>query len=137
MSEARIRVTRVAVPAELAELVEPGMQNLGNAMARRMQRLVPKRTWALHDTIDASTERRGGKVTTTVAFGDPTGTPKVDYGMSVERGTSKMRAQPFARPAFAQTTGRDLLYEGPGATRHGVATFSTRRSRVRARGGAS
>lgn len=135
MSDVRIRITRSVDPAALADLVEPGMQNLGNVMARRMQRLVPKRTYALHDTIDATVERRRGTVTTIVGFGNASGVPRVDYGMNVERGTSKMRAQPFARPAFAQTTGADLLYNGPGPTRHGVASFSTRRSRARRRAG--
>ena len=129
MNDARIRITRVVDDDELGRQMEPKMQNLGQALGGRMQRLVPKRSWALHDTIEADTERNGARVTTTVGFGDA----DVDYGLAVERGTSRMRAQPFARPAFAQTTGADLNYSGKGITRHGVVSFSTRRTRVRSR----
>lgn len=126
---ARIRITRVVDPGEIGRQIEPKMQNLGEAMGSRMQRLVPKRTWALHDTISADTVREGDRVTTTVGAGSD----MVDYALDVERGTSKMSAQPYMRPAFAQTTGRDLNYHGKGITRHGVVTFSTRRTRVRGR----
>lgn len=132
-NDARIRITRVVAPDELGEQIEPKMRRLGEAAGSRMQRLVPKRTWALHDTIATGTERRGATVTTEIGFGGG----DVDYGLAVERGTSKMRAQPFARPALAQTTGRDLNYSGKGITRHGVVSFSSRRARARARRGKS
>lgn len=127
---ARIRITRVIDPSELGRQIEPKMQNLGSAMGARMQRIVPKRTWALHDTVSANTVREGAKVTTTVGAGSD----DVDYALDIERGTSKMSAQPFMRPAFAQTTASDLRYSGKGVTRHGVVSFSTRRTRTRARG---
>lgn len=127
---ARIRITRVADPGELGRQMEPKMQNLGEAMGARMQRIVPKRTWALHDTISADTVREGDRITTTIGAGSD----EVDYALDVERGTSKASAQPYMRPAFAQTTGRDLNYKGKGITRHGVVSFSTRRTRTRARG---
>lgn len=127
---ARIRITRVVNDDALGRQIEPKMAALGQSVGSRMQRLVPKRTWALHDTISATTERAGDKVTTSIGFGSD----EVDYGVNVERGTSKMRAQPFARPALAQVTGSDLRYRGKGITRHGVVTFSTRRSRLRGRG---
>lgn len=129
-NDARIRITRVVDDESLGRQIEPKMQALGQAMGARMQRLVPKRTWALHDTITTGTERKGSKVTTEVGFGSE----DVDYGLDVERGTSKMRAQPFARPAFAQTTGADLRYKGKGIVTHGVVAFSSRRQRTRARG---
>lgn len=128
-SDARIRITRILNDAELGRQLTPKMEALGQAVGARMQRLVPKRTWALHDTIAADTERNGAVVTTTIGFGSD----EVDYGMLVERGTSRMAAQPFARPAFAQTTGKDLNYKGKGVVTHGVVTFSSRRSRARAR----
>lgn len=131
MTRSSIRIEKVADPSELAEQYEPKMQNLGQAIGSRMQRLVPKRSWSLHDTISAETKRNGSKVTTTVGFGSG----KVGYGMYVERGTSKMAAQPFARPAFMQVTGKDLNYAGTGITTHGVVSFSTRRSRARGRSG--
>lgn len=126
----RIRITRVTDGDEIARQVLPHMEALGQAVGARMQRLVPKRTWALHDTISTETERKGSRVTTTVGFGDD----KVDYGLEVERGTSKMRAQPFARPALAQSRAGDLNYRGAGIRRHGVRTITSRRTRLRARG---
>ena len=130
----RIRITRVTDGDEIARQMLPHMEGLGQAVGARMQRLVPKRTWALHDTIATETERKGSRVTTTVGFGDPSATPPVDYGMAVERGTSKMRAQPFARPALLQSKAGDLNYSGAGIRRHGVVTVTSRRTRLRARG---
>lgn len=127
---ARIRITRVVDDDEIGRQILPKMEALGQAMGARMQRLVPKRTWALHDTITAGAERNGAKVTLEVG----SGSERVGYALAVERGTSKMSAQPFMRPAFAQTTGRDLKYAGKGITRHGVVAFSSRRQRARARG---
>lgn len=132
MARSEIRITRQADPSELAEQIAPKMENLGQAIGGRMQRLVPKRTYALHDTIDAETIVDGAVVTTTVGFGSD----EVDYGLFVERGTSKMAAQPFARPALAQSGAGDLDYRGRGISRHGVVTLTTRRSRVRRRRGA-
>ena len=129
----RIRITRVTDGDEIARQMLPHMEALGQAVGVRMQRLVPKRTWALHDTIFSETERKGSRVTTTVGFGND----KVDYGLEVERGTSKMRAQPFARPALAQSKAGDLNYSGAGIRRHGVRTITSRRSRLRARGAGS
>ena len=126
----RIRITRVTDGDDIARQVLPHMEALGQAVGARMQRLVPKRTWALHDTISTETERKGSRVTTTVGFGDD----KVDYGLEVERGTSKMRAQPFARPALAQSRAGDLNYRGAGIRRHGVRTITSRRTRLRGRG---
>lgn len=128
-NDARIRITRIVEPGELGGQIEPKMQSLGQAIGARMQRLVPKRTWALHDTIGAETTRTAAKVVTTVGFGGG----EVDYGLDVERGTSRMQAQPFARPAFEQTTGKDLRYSGKGITRHGVVSFTSRRNRARGR----
>lgn len=130
----RIRITRVTDGDEIARQMLPHMEAFGQALGARMQRLVPKRTFALHDTIDAETERKGSRVTTTVGFGDPNGNPPVDYGMDVERGTSKMRAQPFARPALLQSKAGDLNYSGSGIRRNGIRTITSRRTRLRARG---
>jgi hypothetical protein len=113
----RIIITKQADPAEIMRQVLPKMTNLGNAIGRRMQRLVPKRSWALHDTITAETEASGGTVTTTVGFGGGI----VDYGLHVERGTSRMAAQPFARPALLQSRAGDLDFSGGSPSRHGVA----------------
>jgi len=126
----RIRITRVTDGDEIARQMVPKMESLGQAVGARMQRLVPKRTWALHDTIDTETTRTGSKVTTVVGFGGGS----VDYGMHVERGTSRMAAQPFARPALAQSRAGDFYFEGRGILRHGVTAAGTRRTRLRKRG---
>lgn len=132
-ADIRIRITRVVDDDELGRQIEPKMRNLGEAIGARMQRLVPKRTWALHDSIVTDTERTGARVVTQVGAGND----DVDYALHVERGTSRAKAQPFMRPAFAQTTGRDLNFSGRGIVAHGVFSASTRRARVRKRGGAS
>lgn len=129
----RIQITKVADGAELARQIEPRMAALGEAIGARMQRLVPKRTWALHDTIETETERSGSRVTTTIGFGSD----DVEYGLLVERGTSKMRAQPFARPALLQSRAGDLNYSGSGIQRHGVRSITSRRTRMRTRRGGS
>lgn len=120
-------LTRKAPPGVLAqELVEP-MTKLGNGIARRAQRLVPKDTWALHDTINASTELRGGSVTTEIGAGGG----DVDYAMFVEQGTSRMRAQPYLRPAMLQSGASDFgVSQAP--ARHGrVSPTRTRGSQAR------
>jgi HK97 gp10 family phage protein len=126
----RIRITKMTDGDEIARQIVPRMESLGQAVGARMQRLVPKRTWALHDTIETATERRGAKVTTTISAGSA----DVGYALLVERGTSRMRAQPYMRPALAQSRAGDLHFSGKGILRHGVRTVSTRRTRVKSQG---
>jgi HK97 gp10 family phage protein len=122
----RFIITKTADPAEVAAQLLPKMTNLGNAIASRMQRLVPKRTFALHDTITAETVQSGGAtVTTTVGFGGGT----VDYGLHVERGTSRQAAQPFARPALLQSRAGDLNYSGGPPETHGAKLDRQRSAR--------
>lgn len=128
-SRVEIRITRLVDNGELARQIAPHMEKLGQAVGARMQRLVPKRSWALHDSISTETEVGKTRVSTVIGFGDE----KVDYGMHVERGTSQQAAQPFARPALAQSKAGDLNYSGKGVTRHGVLSISTRRQRTRNR----
>lgn len=111
-STMRIKVTKVARPGVLDPVLEALMSNLGNAIVRRGRRLVPKRSWALHDTIRQDTRVTApGKVTTTVTAGGNVNGIDVDYALHVERGTSKQRAQPFLRPALLQSKARDLTDE--------------------------
>lgn len=134
MADATFTITRKASPDVLArELFEP-MTNLGNGIARRAQRIVPKRTWALHDTIDAQTDIIGDSVVTTVGAGDG----KVNYALFVEEGTSRMGAQPYLRPAMLQSRAADFGVTSMPA-RHGrVSVASTRGASARqARGGGS
>ncbi len=117
-----IRITRIVAPREIAEQVEPSMRRLGNAIGRRAQRLVPKRSWRLHDTIEATTETTGDKIVTRVSMGGRTVRGKtVDYGLHVERGTSRAMAQPFMRPALYQSKTADLAFTGDLDKPHGGA----------------
>jgi HK97 gp10 family phage protein len=125
----RIRITRIVDADDLARQIEPKMERMGHAIAHRMQRLVPKRTWALHDTIVASTVRTGGKVRTEVGAGSD----DVDYEDFVERGTSRQKAQPFMRPALHQSTARDFGFTGGDPRRHGVVRIVSRRERAEQR----
>lgn len=120
----RLVITKTTDGEEIARQIVPHMEALGQAIGARAQRLVPKRTYALHDTITAETKQFGGKVTTAVSAGGG----DVDYALFVERGTSRMAAQPYLRPAFLQSRASDLNYSGGGIERHGV-----RRVRVRSR----
>lgn len=115
-TDARIRITRVASPDELGTDLEQPVRNLTAAVAGRMRRLVPKRDWRLHDSIEdhGVTSRNGAKVTGTVGFGGKVIRGRlVNYGLWVERGTSRMRAQPFARPALLQSRAADLVRRMP------------------------
>lgn len=123
-SEAILKITKITDGAELARQIAPKMTSLGNAVAVRMQRLVPKRTWALHDSIEAKpAEVAGAEVSVEVGFG-------TGYGLFVERGTSRMRAQPFARPALLQSRAGDFNFGGSPA-RHGIVTTARQRRRGR------
>lgn len=113
----RFVITKVADPAEIARQLEPKMRRLGNAVARRMQRLVPKKTWALHDTVATETEVNGSVVSTLVGAGGG----KVHYALHVERGTSKAPAQPYMRPALLQSRAGDFASDVGAPSRHGVA----------------
>lgn len=127
----RIRITRVTDGDDIARQMLPHMEALGSAVGARMQRLIPKRTWAAHDTIQSGTERNGSRIRTTIGVGND----EIDYPIDLEYGTSKMRAQPFMRPALDQSSAGDLNYSGRGIVRHGIRTVTTRRTRLRGRGG--
>lgn len=122
----RLKITKVYPAGDLTAQITPSMRNLGNAIGRRAQRLVPKRTWALHDSIFTTTEATDTKVTTIVGFG-------TSYGVHVERGTSRQRAQPFMRPALLQSKGADFK-SGATLASHGIVAPSSSRTRRRTRG---
>lgn len=120
----RIRITRVLDPKDLGDQIEPKMRAFGQAIGARAQRLVPKRSFDLHNSIRAETKRVGAKIVTTVSAGGG----KVDYALYVERGTSRMGAQPYLRPALLQSRAGDLKYSGGGIQTRGVRR-AARRSR--------
>lgn len=106
---ARMRITKVAAPGVLDDDLLKAGTNLGNAIGRRSRRLVPKRSWALHDTIRTNAELvKPGRVRVTVTAGGMVNGVLVDYAGHVERGTSRMRAQPYLRPALMQSKDRDM-----------------------------
>lgn len=107
---ARIRIRRLARPGEVAQAIEPAMRNMTHNLAVRMRRLVPKRSYRLHDSIeDRGVVVVGGRVKGTVSAGGKVVRGKlVDYHLHVERGTSRMAAQPYMRPALLQTTSDDF-----------------------------
>lgn len=112
MSGAKMRITKVAAPGVLDDDLLVMGNNLGNAIGRRARRIVPKRTWRLHDSIRVTTKMLApGKVRTVVTAGGIVNGVLVDYAGEVERGTSKMRAQPYLRPAVMQSRERDLTDE--------------------------
>lgn len=110
---ARIRITRTGEPGALGAQLERPVNNLTGNIAQRMRRLVPKRSWRLHDTIERQAATRTGAVVTgSVTFGDQVVRGVlVNYHLMVERGTSRMSAQPYARPALYQSRSRDLVTE--------------------------
>lgn len=106
---ARMRVTKVANPGVLDDDLLAAMTNLGNAIGRRSRRLVPKRSWRLHNSIRTAAEIvKPGKARTTVTAGGMVDGVLVDYPVHVERGTSRQRPQPYLRPAVLQSKERDL-----------------------------
>lgn len=138
MAKLRIKITKQADTAAIAKQIEPKMRNLGNSVARRMQRVVPKRTWALHDTVVTETERTGSKVKTTVGAGND----KIKYALAVERGTSRAAAQPYMRPALLQSRAGDLINDAGPPKYHGTkeerkAARSLNRQRTAAKKAAS
>ncbi len=124
-----LRIVRDLQPDDLGVQIEAKIANMMNAMAARSQRLVPKRTFALNDSIATETKRDGSKVTGSLSAGGD----GVDYALYVERGTSRAKAQPFLLPALLQPTSTDFFFGGSGATQHGIRAVSSSRSRRRGR----
>lgn len=129
----RLRITKIYPSSDLIPQILPHMRSLGSAIGRRAQRLVPKRTWALHDSIFTTTEVFGDRIVTTVGMG-------TGYGLHVEKGTSRQPPQPFMRPALLQSTSRDLNGTATALVTHGVTarvrTITRGARSTRLRGGA-
>ena len=101
----RFVIRRTMSTPELARQLEPAVGNLMNAIARRMQRAVPKRTFNLHDTIASDTHVEGSVVIGEAGAG---GNGEAPYWAAVEYGTSRQAAQPYLRPALLQSRSGDL-----------------------------
>lgn len=110
VSGAHIRIIRLAGPEAMGGQLERPVNNLTGHVAQRMHRLVPKDSWRLDETIEAQPAKTvAGRVIGWVTFGGKVVRGKlVNYHLMVERGTSKMRAQPYARPALYQSRSSDL-----------------------------
>lgn len=120
MAGTRIRITKVIAAATLGDDIEAAMEKLGNAILRRTQLIVPKRTWHLHDSLTKNVSRSGTKVTLTVGS-------SVKYSVFVENGTSRMAAQPYLRPALLQSKSADLTGSVEPRGPHGVSSGRRKR----------
>lgn len=98
MPNASFRVTRTSPEQIIDQLIEP-MTRLGKGIERRAKLLVPKDTFALNDSIRSETRRQGNTIVIDVTAGGG----DVTYALYVEYGTSRMRAQPYLRPAMLQS----------------------------------
>lgn len=107
-ASATFTITRVVDDDEFAALLEPVVLNFMHQMHRRAQRIVPKRTWRLHDSLTSEVVREGGMVVGLLGVGGFVNAYDVDYWEHVEYGTSRQKAQPYLRPAFAQSKDSDL-----------------------------
>lgn len=107
----RIRITRTVNERELARQIIPAVDNLSGNIMSRMKRLVPKRSFRLRDSMRRNQARLiGGKIVGGVSVGGKIVRGKyVGYHLLVERGTSRMRAQPYIRPALYQSRSSDLV----------------------------
>lgn len=107
---AYIRITKITAPEVIGKQLETPVNNLAQNIAVRMRRLVPKASFRLRDTIEVvPATSKGGEVTASVRFGGKFIRGKmVDYHLFIERGTSRMKAQPYARPALYQSKSLDL-----------------------------
>lgn len=100
----KVTVTKTATDAEVAAALEPAVASLMRAMLGRAKRLVPKKSWDLHNSLGTEVTREGANVVGVLYAGGGV----VDYAEHVERGTSRARAQPYLRPALLQSKAADL-----------------------------
>lgn len=108
-----IRINEHGV-ALIADKALTFMDKLGDDLLVRAQRLVPKDTFSLHDSLVKVTKvERKGVVVTRVgvdpSFAGYRDIPPIDYWRYVEDGTSRQAPQPFLLPALMQTRGITIL----------------------------
>lgn len=106
MSELAVRIFAKGVDS-IADDAEALLDKVGDALLLRTRRLVPKRTFSLHDSLTKELERDRKGITLFVGvdedFVGPSGERPALYAALVEGGTSKMAAQPYLVPALLQT----------------------------------
>ncbi|KOG22000.1 HK97-gp10 family putative phage morphogenesis protein [Streptomyces viridochromogenes] len=87
---ARLRL----IPARVNEARSEALRDWAEALEKTAKDLAPVRRGVLRDSIQAKVNESSGKAWVRV---DPT--QSLDYPYYVEKGTSKMEAQPFLGPA--------------------------------------
>jgi len=91
--------------AEVRQALEQAMQDAMDETARAAkaaaQALAPVRTGLLRSSVYAQVDARGGGARRVLTLG-----ADAPYAVYVELGTSRMRAQPFLRPAIDQEAPR-------------------------------
>jgi HK97 gp10 family phage protein len=97
---AKVTVTfNPAADKILGNEVEKLIDTLGAGVLRRARRVAPVKSGDLRRSLRKVTHRDSATKATSEIGSD------LDYSPLVERGTSKMAAQPYLRPALYQTTG--------------------------------
>lgn len=91
----RTALARLAqIPGRANRLRNEALDEWATDLKKTAQDLVPKRTGALHDSIDSRINGRSGKAWVEIKQGKTR-----EYAYYVEKGTSKMDDQPFLGPA--------------------------------------
>lgn len=97
---AKVSVTfNPAANALLGDEVHKMIDKLGDGVLRRARRISPVKSGDLRRSLRKITHRDSPTKATSEIGSD------LDYSSLVERGTSKMKAQAYLRPALYQTTG--------------------------------
>lgn len=96
--------------AALGDTAEEFMGKVGDSLLGRTQRVVPKETWSLHDSLTKELDREAPGIASVSVGVDETfvgvdGRRPKDYALFVEKGTSRMAAEPYLLPALMQTVG--------------------------------
>lgn len=102
--------------AELVSAARKFIDRVGDQVLAHEQRLVPKETWSLHDSLETESGIEGDVVFVDIGVNDEftsaVGRHPADYVDFVEHGTSRMQAEPFQLPALMQVIGNLEGVEG-------------------------
>lgn len=89
-----------------ASLEDAFSERVGPALLHAMQNLAPFRSGALFRALTFEVDATNPKDVILRAGVDAGTDEHVEYGLYVERGTSRMKAQPFMVPALGQVGAR-------------------------------